>query len=226
MNAARYAELSGLELSAKGLAIADATANALDALAPQAPESPLAHYVFKVPELGEGGACSLFGQLADEPYDLRPILGGQNSANDALLARLNAAVAHITTQSQVDWLGLYPAKVNAAGQRVLVKAAYRGAPSRAEFPLTPEFATISNNATVGLSGRGRLIQDVAAYLKDGGEYYTCDPKVQAELCIPLYDEAGNTIGILDAEAFRPGYFDDEKLGVFVGLALWAASQFS
>ncbi|WKE66269.1 histidine kinase [Gallaecimonas kandeliae] len=224
MNAARYAELSGLSLGAAGLAAAEATAAALDILAPLAPAEPLGHYRYQIPELGEGGACSLFGQLAEEPYDLRPILGGQTDANDALLARLNAAVEAITGQTQVDWLGLYPAKVNPAGEKVLVKFAYRGAPSRPEFPLTPEFAAISNNATVGLSGKGRLIQDVAAYLKEGGEYYTCDPKVQAELCIPLYDEAGNTIGILDAEAFSPHYFDDEKLGVFVGLALWTATQ--
>ncbi|EKE73726.1 GAF domain-containing protein [Gallaecimonas xiamenensis] len=224
MNAARYAELSGIALSSQGLAIADAQVTTLDQLAPLAPAGPLAHYLYQVPELGEGGACSLFGQLAEEPYDLRPIMGGQNADNDALLARLNAAVEHVTAQTQVDWLGLYPAKVNPIGDKVLVKYAYCGAPSRPEFPLTAEFATISNNATVGLSGRGRLIQDVAAYLKDGGEYYTCDPKVQAELCIPLYDEAGNTIGILDAEAFSPDYFSDEKLAVFVGLALWTARQ--
>ncbi|WP_115719770.1 GAF domain-containing protein [Gallaecimonas mangrovi] len=225
MNAERYIELSGLTLSAQGQAIANKTAEALDALAPLAGGTELAHYVFKVPELGEGGACSLFGQLADEPYDLRPILGGKNADNDALLARLNAAVAHITAQTQVDWLGLYPAKTNADGDKVLVKAAYRGAPSRAEFPLNAQFATISNNATVGLTGKGRLIQDVAGYLKEGGEYYTCDPKVQAELCIPLYNDSGDTIGILDAEAFSPHYFDDHKLGIFVGLALWAARQF-
>ena len=73
---------------------------------------------------------------------------------------------------------------------MLVKLSYFGAPSRAEFPLTDEFAAISNNSTVGLSGKARIINDVPAYLTKGGEYYTCDPKVLAEACIPLFDAQG------------------------------------
>ncbi|MDC2890843.1 hypothetical protein [Psychrosphaera algicola] len=63
--------------------------------------------------------------------------------------------------------------------------AYFGEPSRAEFPLTPEFATISNNSFVGLYGEKRTINDVQKYVADGGEYYTCDPKVKSELCWPI-----------------------------------------
>ena len=43
--------------------------------------APEIKWQYQVPELGEGGACSLFGQLADEPYDLSAILGGQTADN-------------------------------------------------------------------------------------------------------------------------------------------------
>ena len=38
-----------------------------------------------------------------------------------------------------------------------MQEAYVGAPSRAEFPLTEEFARTSNNSTVGLSGKARAL---------------------------------------------------------------------
>ena len=226
MTPARYAELAQLPLTLEAMHQADVTCRQLSALAPLAPASELAHYCFVVPELGEGGACSLFGQLAEQPYDLRPILGGQNPANDALLADLNAAVAFLSEQNGVDWLGIYRVAVNPDGEQVLVKLAYRGAPSRAEFPLTAAFAQVSNNATVGRSGHGRLINSVPAYVAGGGEYYTCDPQVAAELCIPVYHPDGTVLGIIDAEAFQENFFDARQLGAVVGLALWASARLS
>ncbi|MBY4675405.1 GAF domain-containing protein [Marinobacterium arenosum] len=224
MRASHYLALAGLELDQPERA--DQQAEALNALRGEVPAERDALYRFQVPELGEGGACSLFGQLAEEPYDLRPILGGESAANDQLLADLNAAAEQLTGQTGVDWLGLYARRTNPQGEEVLVKLAYRGAPSRAEFPLNPEFATISNNSTVGLSGKGRLIQSVADYLAQGGEYYTCDPKVQAELCIPLFDKQDRVIGILDAEAFTANFFDPSRLAALVGLALWTQQRLS
>ncbi|MCV6588882.1 MAG: hypothetical protein OIF57_07635 [Marinobacterium sp.] len=181
-------------------------------------------YRFQVPELGEGGTCSLFGELAEEPYDLSLILGGKSDQNTQLLTDLNAAVQEITTQTGADWLGVYSRRVNRDGEEVLAKMAYTGAASRAEFPLNPAFAALSNNSTVGLTGTGRLIQSVTQYRTAGGEYYTCDPKVQAELCIPLYNEQDKVIGILDAEAFSEHFFDDDKLSAFIGLALWTQQR--
>lgn len=183
-----------------------------------APASEI-QWQFRVPELGEGGSCSLFGQLADEPYDLRPILGGETPANQQLLAAVTAVVRFYQAQSSSHWFGVYQRRVNPAGESVLVKLAYFGAESRAEFPLTPEFAAISNNSTVGLSGQGRIINDVAAYLAQGGEYYTCDPKVQAEACLPLVDAAGTVIGIIDSEAFSQNLFHGKELALLVAVAL-------
>jgi len=222
MRASHYLALSDLSLNTPDQA--DAQAEALNEIAAQPPADIDSLYRFQVPELGEGGACSLFGALADEPYDLRAILGGENEQNSRLLAALKSAVDQISEQTGTDWLGIYSRRTNPEGEEVLVKMAYMGAPSRAEFPLNPDFAAISNNSTVGLSGKGRLIQSVKAYLADGGEYYTCDPKVQAELCIPLFNDNDEVIGILDAEAFTAEFFDEKRLTAFIGLALWAQER--
>jgi L-methionine (R)-S-oxide reductase len=174
---------------------------------------------FQVPELGEGGACSLFGQLAAEPYSLLPILGGQTPANELSLGKLGAIANYYQQHSAQDWFGIYQARYNTAAEPVLVKLAYYGAPSRAEFPLNSEFAKISNNSTVGLSGQGRVINSVPAYLAAGGEYYTCDPKVQAEACLPLFDQSGKITGIVDAEHFHKNVFTADAMALLVAVCL-------
>ena len=174
---------------------------------------------YQVPELGEGGACSLFGQLAEQPYDLTAILGGKTDANQHALQQLSAITAFYRQQSGLDWFGIYQARSNVTGEPVLVKLAYYGAPSRAEFPLNHEFAKISNNSTVGLTGKAKVINDVAAYLGTGGEYYTCDPKVQAEACLPLYDQSGKITGIVDAEDFNKNVFTAQAMALLVAVCL-------
>lgn len=184
----------------------------------QAAQTPV-QWQFRVPELGEGGSCSLFGQLAAEPYDLAATLGGQTAENQRLLQQVSTVVAFYQANSQSHWFGVYQKRRNPAGETVLVKLAYFGAESRAEFPLTAEFAAISNNSTVGLSGRGRVINDVAAYLASGGEYYTCDPKVQAEACLPLLTADGDVLGIIDSEAFEKQIFAGDELALLCAVAL-------
>lgn len=185
---------------------------------PQALADVPVKWQFQVPELGEGGACSLFGQLAAEPYDLTRILGGVTPQTQALLATATAVTAYYQQHSRSHWFGIYQARPNTAGEPVLVKLAYFGAESRAEFPLTDTFAQGSNNSAVGLSGRGRIINDVAAYVAEGGGYYTCDPKVKAEACLPLFNAAGQVVGILDSEAFDTGFFQGEELALVVAVA--------
>lgn len=186
-------------------------------LAADAEQNAPWHYA--VPELGEGGACSLFGVLADTPYDLTAILGGKNTDNQLALNKLSQISAFYQQQANVAWFGIYQARDNVAGEPVLVKLSYFGAPSRAEFPLTAEFAKISNNSTVGLTGQARVINDVAAYLQQGGEYYTCDPKVQAEACLPLFDQSGRIVGIVDAEDFTKQVFTAEAMALLLAVCL-------
>jgi putative methionine-R-sulfoxide reductase with GAF domain len=153
-------------------------------------------YSYPVPMMSEDGSCSLIEELAPVPYDLTMILGGRNEATTRKLLLLNQVVEHGTQMCGADWLGIYQARTNTMQHRVLVKLAYRGRPSRAEFPLTPEFALGSTNSTVGLEGSARVIDDVTAYTAEGGGFYVCDDKVQSEACLPMFDEAGLIIGIL------------------------------
>jgi putative methionine-R-sulfoxide reductase with GAF domain len=174
---------------------------------------------FQVPELAEGGACSLFGQLAAEPYSLLPILGGQTAENQQALSKLSTIASYYQQHSSQDWFGIYQARLNPQHAPVLVKLAYYGAASRAEFPLNSDFAKISNNSTVGLSGNARIINNVASYLAAGGEYYTCDPKVQAEACLPLFDQSGKIAGIVDAEHFQQAIFTPAAMALLVAVCL-------
>nr|WP_261373483.1 histidine kinase [Rheinheimera sp. YQF-1] len=180
--------------------------------------APAVTWSYQVPELGEGGACSLFGQLADEPYDLAATIG-QSEATAAALAQLTAVVQYYQQSNDSDWFGIYQKRQNPQGETVLVKLAYFGAASRAEFPLTTEFAAISNNSTVGLTGKAKVINDVTAYLTAGGEYYTCDPKVLSEACLPLFNAKGELAGIIDAEAFQRQAYHTAALVRLVAVCL-------
>jgi putative methionine-R-sulfoxide reductase with GAF domain len=94
-----------------------------------------------------------------------------------------------------------------------------GLPSRAEFPMTAEFAHGSTNSTVGLSGRAMVIADVGHHVESGGGYYVCDPKVKSEACLPILGEAGEVIGIVDAEAEARSFFGEERLASLAALCI-------
>lgn len=179
-------------------------------------------FCYPVPKLGENGACSLVDELADAPYDLSPWFGGRTAAAHRALTDLSALLDSTNHQIGADWLGIYAVRGSGDDAR-LVKLAYRGRPSRAEFPLTEAFAEVSNNSRVGLSGWGVVIDDVAAWRALGGSYYTCDPAVQSEVCLPVLDAEGRVLGIIDAEAGAPGYFDAGRLDWLAALALVLAA---
>ncbi|CAM3931982.1 GAF domain-containing protein [Pseudoalteromonas byunsanensis] len=172
---------------------------------------------YRIPELGEGGACSLFGHLQDEPFELTSLLSQDQQTSQALV-KLQSIVAFVQSKTNVDWFGIYQTRDTSQGAQLL-KLAYLGAPSRPLFPVNEQFAATSNNVQVAMSGRGRVINDVPAYVSNGGEYYTCDPKVQAEACLPLFDNANNCIGIIDAEAFSKDFFTPSVLALLIAVCI-------
>ncbi len=176
-------------------------------------------YTYDVPALSDNGSCSLIDELSAIPYDLADILGGRNEATTRKLLLLNQIVEYVTQLTGADWLGVYQVRTNVMQHRVLVKLAYRGRPSRAEFPLNAEFAKGSTNSTVGLEGSARVIDDVAIYTAEGGGFYVCDDKVQSEACLPVFDEAGHVIAIIDAEAEPKQFFNPERLAAVAALAM-------
>ena len=180
-------------------------------------------YAYPVPMMTEDGTCSVVDQMAPVPYDLAPILGGRSEQTTRRLALLERLVERAQETTGADWVGVYQRRVNAAGVAVLVKVSYVGRPSRAEFPLTHEFAQRSTNSTVGLTGRATVIDDVAKHVEAGGGFYVCDDGVQSEACVPILDEARQVIGIVDAEAKPRAFFGAERLAVIAALAVVAAA---
>jgi putative methionine-R-sulfoxide reductase with GAF domain len=218
-----YLREQSLELALTEVHVAALTLAAV--LAAQKPPAERDLFRYPVPLLGEGGACSLVDELADEPYDLRPWFGGETDEARAVLADLAALTDSVNRQVGADWLGIYAVGGEDDAAR-LVKMAYQGRPSRAEFPLTAEFAEISNNSRVGLSGWGVVIDDVAEWCALGGGYYQCDPAVQSEVCLPVLDAEGRVIGIVDAESAQRGFFVPERLAWLAALAVVLAQPLS
>ena len=178
-------------------------------------------YTYPVPMLTEDGTCSIVDQLAPVPYDLAAILGGRSEQATRRLSLLGRLVNRARETTGSDWVGVYQRRVNFAGVPVLVKLAYVGRPSRAEFPLTQEFAEKSTNSTVGLTGRATVIDDVGKHVEAGGGFYVCDDGIQSEACVPILDEARQVTGIVDAEAKARGFYGADRLAVLAALAIVA-----
>jgi len=176
-------------------------------------------YRYQVPMLTEDGTCSIVDQLAPVPYDLTAILGGRTETTTRRLSLLERLVERVQETTGAEWVGVYQRRAHPAGGEVLVKLAYVGRPSRAEFPLTREFAERSTNSTVGLTGRATVIEDVSKHVEAGGGFYICDDGVQSEACVPILGEAQRVAGIVDAEAKPKGFFGADRLAVVAALAL-------
>ena len=222
---AEYLRVAGLEsLSARAQDVERAVRDLVDAMGEKVDVGDGSSlYAYSVPMMTEDGACSVVDQLAPVPYDLAPILGGRSDQTTRRLALLERLVERTQETTGADWVGVYQRRTNAAGLPVLVKLAYVGRPSRAEFPLTTEFAERSTNSTVGLTGRATVIDDVGKHVEAGGGFYVCDDGVQAEACVPILDENRQVVGIVDAEAKPRGFFGAERLAVVAALAIVAAA---
>ncbi|HET9471509.1 MAG TPA: GAF domain-containing protein [Usitatibacter sp.] len=218
-----YLRMAGLEsLLGREAEVERAVRDLVDAMGENvAVASSTSLYAYPVPMLTEDGACSIVDQLAPVPYDLGAILGGRNEQTTRRLAMLGRLVERTRETTGADWVGVYQRRANAAGVPVLVKISYVGRASRAEFPLTHEFALRSTNATVGLTGRSTVIDDVSKHVEAGGGFYVCDDGVQSEACVPIFGAGGDVAGIVDAEAKPRGFFGWQRLAVVAALALVA-----
>lgn len=215
--------LAAAGLSGKSINAAEVSAalrDLLDALAGEDTVAADALYRYTVPMLSEDGSCSLIEEMDPTPYDLAVLLGGRSEETTRRLQLLNRVVDRATAVTGADWLGIYQKRARPGLPPALVKLAYRGRPSRAEFPLTPEFAQGSTNSTVGLEGTARVIHDVAAYTAAGGGFYVCDDAVQSEACLPII-AGGAVVGILDAEAAPRNFFTPRRLAVLVAACVLA-----
>jgi putative methionine-R-sulfoxide reductase with GAF domain len=222
---ADYLRIAGLEsLMGRTADVERAVRDLMEALGEKVSVGdPASLYSYQVPMMTEDGACSIVNELAPVPYDLSAILGGRSEQTTRRLALLERVIERAQETTGADWIGIYQRRANAMGQEVLVKVSYVGLPSRAEFPLTQEFAERSTNSTVGLTGRATVIDDVSKHVEAGGGFYVCDDGVQSEACVPILDSARQVIGIVDAEARPRSFFGAERLTVVAALAIVAAA---
>ncbi len=220
-----YLRLAGLEsLVGREADVERAVRDLVEAMGEKvALHDPASLYTYRVPMLTEDGTCSVVDEMAPVPYDLAPILGGRTEQTTRRLALLERLVGRAQETTGADWVGVYQRRGDAAGVPRLVKVAYVGRPSRAEFPLTAQFAERSTNSTVGLTGRATVIDDVAKHVEAGGGFYVCDDGVQSEACVPIISESREVAGIVDAEANAKGFFGAERLAVIAALAIVAAA---
>jgi putative methionine-R-sulfoxide reductase with GAF domain len=216
-----YCLAAGLDgLTAKPQLVELAVHDYVNALAEQVPVGEAdSLYCYTVPMLSADGGCTATGEMSPVPYDLTAILGGRSEVTTRRLALLERLVERAQEVTGATWLGIYQRRMLATGVPVLAKLSYVGLPSRAEFPLTPEFARGSTNSTVGLSGRAMVIADVAKHVDAGGGFYACDPKVKSEACLPVLGEDREVIGIVDAESGAKSFFGEERLASLAALCL-------
>jgi putative methionine-R-sulfoxide reductase with GAF domain len=222
---AAYLRMAGLEsLASRAADVERAVRDLVEAMAAKGEAGDVASlYSYPVPMLTEDGSCSIVDQLAPVPYDLGAILGARNDQTTRRLALLARLVDRVRETTGADWVGVYQRRQKPSGAQVLVKVSYVGRPSRAEYPLTPEFAERTTNAAVGLTGRATVIDDVSKHVEAGGGFYVCDEGVQSEACLPILSEEGEVAGIVDAEAKPKGFFGAERLAVIAALAIAAAA---
>lgn len=212
-----------LPSGAVGAALGEVTRVVEEAKKASLPATPQALdrlYRYRVPKLSADGSCSLIEELDPTPYDLAASLGGRSLDTSLRLVTLHALVEAVARHTEAAWLGVYQVRHLPSG-RALVKLAAVGVESRAEFPLTEAFGRHSNNVAVALSGVARVIDDVREHASAGGAYYECDPAVRAEACLPLLDDTGAVVGLLDAEATEPAHFTPPRLAQLAALALEA-----
>lgn len=187
-------------------------------------------FSYQVPELTADGCGRMDGTLAPEPYDLKKVFGYPPVASNGDLRGkketrqlfiLDSVVERVIDDVGVNWLGFYQRRKGLCGKEALVKLAYRGMESRAEFPLTREFAQKSNNATVGMTGQGVVINDIERYLwEEGGPYYQCDGRTHSEVCLPVFSPSGeDVIGIIDAESYERNKFSEAEIAMLVGTSI-------
>ena len=169
---AEYLRLAGLEsLSARAPDVERAVRDLVDAMGEKVDVGDGSSlYSYRVPLMTEDGVCSVVDEMAPVPYDLAAILGGRSEQTTRRLALLERLVERTQETTGADWVGIYQCRANFAGVPVLVKVAYVGRPSRAEFPLTREFAERSTNSTVGLTARAVVIDDVGKHVEAGGGF--------------------------------------------------------
>lgn len=99
----------------------------------------------------------------------------------------------------VSWVGFYLVQPNEPDERRLILGPCRD---------TPACSPIGMHGVCGqavVAGRTLIIRDVADL---GANYVACDPRDKSEIVIPIQDERGAVMAVLDLDSHAVGMFDD------------------
>ena len=138
-------------------------------------------------------------------YDLtRQIRPG--GARDELMARFIDAIWRDCAPLGVSWIGFYvgPGRLSIDGQTARDDEMLLCAREP-----KPACSPIGLHGACGQSwSQGETL--VVTHVKNLGEgYVACDPRDTSELVVPVFDESGEAWGVLDADSFDEGSFDED-----------------
>jgi L-methionine (R)-S-oxide reductase len=189
---------------------------------------------YRIPKLAnkneeeEDGLCGI--GLEKEPFEILNVLltldiSRKREEELIRLKRLRLVLSALKTCVDADWIGVYETTIESEKKfEQLLKLTYLGAPSRAYFPLTESFAKNSNNSTSCLRKECIVIHDVTRATRktlskeESIPYYTCDTRVQSEVCAPILTRDGKCIGLIDCESWKSENFTNEKINTILQTA--------
>ena len=141
-----------------------------------------------------------------------PIVSAMTRPYDGLAERLTKARGDRDERMQtfVDlvWESLHPTGVSWVGFYL-----YQGGDELVLGPRRdkPACSPIGLHGACGrafVSGRPLVVRDVAEL---GANYIACDPRDQSEVVVPLFDDSGKCLGVLDLDSYDVGAFTDEDV---------------
>lgn len=111
----------------------------------------------------------------------------------------------VLSPTGVSWIGFYTLEAGASEMLL--------GPRRNK----PACSPIGLHGACGQSAMDRATL-VVTHVKNLGEgYVACDPKDTSELVIPCIDDQGSCWGVLDADSFDEGSFDEHDAAALTGI---------
>ena len=137
-------------------------------------------------------------------YSSIAVSAGAGTREERMSALVDALWDGLSTQG-VSWIGFYlgPGQQLDDGRVVGAQEMLLG-PCRNK----PACSPIGLHGACGRSWRERRTLVVGDVADLGADYVACDPRDRSEVVVPLFDEAGECYGVLDADSFDVGAFSE------------------